>query len=519
MGVESYLNRDFSDRFMDKVPLELAPLVEKYRELRIVPDDVTIFCHRVATRPTLGYEASLRAGQLDVTAAGISGLVEGLTRAHAGYRSGHIDEFLGCHQPRTTRRILWITGEVLPAPLRLLELGYNAFLCTCPLTDEQLEQYRVFDIAVGYACILTDQQQLRSPFHEEYRLAVECLLQQFSHYDFVLWPSQMSHHTFLQHPLAADLTQIEMMYEEVHLVERYLPRNCKVIYSLPDIPQEDIGRIPELANMIAGHIAFSPTSTLWDALRCQRDMMSPMPFVPVVDAGDRKGGKGLWPVLDLASLADCLNNMRDQGLQVLIAKTDHVPNDDGLLACRLWTIGHAAWGQSNPQRLAWTWSAAYRPDYSFSAHSDAFQRADAVAAALAHLASLQPKTARQTSVFPGYIDEVMAQIRQLEHAFPDTPPDRAQKRACLSDYFRYFCRDAWCLLHYHIDRLRLPSSGAATACQYEGGFWTSLSSLGGKAIPSGATVALLAKPRPLEREPAMHLIFQEWGGNSSSPLP
>ncbi len=456
----------------------------------------------ITTMPQ-GYRASCRAGELHVAAPSNATLATGIAQLMIALKSGHLEEYLGIRQPHYCWRILWSINETGWDATRLLALGYNAVVVDH--MTEQTEALRQAGIAVGLK-LAPPAAVSRCPLDVAYQ---QTFSQHTAATDFFCWESQLHHPTFTQHPNAESYTYYELLEAELRLLEQILPPTGQLIFYIPcDNSEQARQQAPWLSRLsdVVGPrtlIAFSCTSgdcstahPFWDLLRKKRNP-SATPLLPLLNGGTLGLGEGLWPVLPIHTIDDCVTRMLPSSFAGAIIQAPHLPAGDGLLACGLWMASQALWSGRSAARLAETWFAAYQPENPYLTHAHAIAIAGEIAQELGRFS--QAKGGVCTSA---HIDVVAAKLRLLDSLYlTDTHTSPIQR------YFHYFSRDAWCLLHYHTDRLRLPGPGVPHAVDHSGGFWTRLISNGSRIVPSAATVTPLDRPRCLADDPAMAHLF------------
>src|SRR5690606_17297987 len=134
----------------------------------------------------------------------------------------------------------------------------------------------------------------------------------------------------------------------------------------------------------------------------------------------------------------------------------------GIAACNLWVAGQSLWGSQSPSALVDTWFSAFRPDMRYREHQPSLAMARTVAVDLARLSQMRTTPLKRSSGthVNGKIDLLAAKLRILDaRQLSDDCALPHRSETTMQDYFRYFSRDAWCLLHYHLERLRLPLPG------------------------------------------------------------
>lgn len=499
----------------------LETLRHAYHELAHQAQWPSLRTRRIAglTHPK-GYRAQCRAGELEVCAATDLGLAYALSRVCAGMRSGYLEEFLGEQQPSWNDRIVWIKGTEIPSPLRLIQLGYTTVLLD--QSHQEKGSLRAQGIAVGVAVKAPSQTPTRCPLDKEYQHNVISALRSLSEIDVLLWESQLLHSSFAEGLAADSFTLSELVQAELRLVESALPQNCRLIFYVPADSAEgsercahifvDLTHCAKKGTSLAfaagtGELELNP---IWDALRRRRDP-SMTPLLPVMNAGAMGLGEGLWPILSSESVEHCIGCMHSQNFSGAIVLADSVPKEDGIAACNLWVAGQSLWGSQSPSALVDTWFGAFRPDMRYREHQPSLAMARTVAVDLARLSQMRTTPLKRFSGtrVNGEIDLLAAKLRILDaRQSSDDCALPHRSKTTLQDYFRYFSRDAWCLLHYHLERLRLPLPGVPTAVDHSGGFWSVLNTRG-RVVPGAATVTPLTEPRRDSQDPCMERIFVE----------
>jgi hypothetical protein len=410
--------------------------------------------------PNDGYHASLRGGELEITAASPLGLSYGVRQCMTALQSGHLEEFLGRREPCFSFRPLWLSSLDNFDASTIVELGYNAIIVN--------EWVSAPNLLVGVA--INDMSHMPQQA------------------DFIFYHS---------HPhLLPDDTVLDAVSRELESVESQLPEGMPLVFHL-----QSSSCLTALADIAGKHtiLAFEASSFTWEMLRRQKDP-STTRLLPVYRPHK---GIGLWPVLAVQEIDGLIANMTGPYFTGAITVVDHLPAGHGPLAANLWALGHAQWNRRSASHLFQTWFAAYRPDFLYTEHAEI----------LNCIEWLQKELQRfETSdEYPqARIDISLANLRLVENWLKAHDEDESSRQTTtITDYIRYFVRDACCLLYYHIDRLRLTYQGVPASLSHEGGFWASLSSQGGRSIPTSATVTPMTDPRVLEDEPQMALIFNE----------
>lgn len=474
---------------------------------------------RIVPKPAQpqGYSATCRAGELHITANSAVGLAGAIAQLTIALKSGHLEEFLGDRAPRCPWRILWTKDPTALQPARILELGYNAVLTDVATSSAAALRREGIAVALKVA---PPPLATRCPLNEEYREALRQALGSLTEIDFIFWESQLLHATFAQDRLAEDSTFYELVQAEADLLQASLPPGCRLLFYVPctDAAQARqqalwLGRLCDAAGsstMVSFPLTVGdpglpgqPVHPFWELLRKKRDPSS-TPLLPVFNGGALGLGEGLWPVLPLEILECCRSHMLGPHFAGAIAMTPLIPLGNGLLACSLWVAAQMLWTDTSAYRLVETWCAAMKPEFDYPSHATAITLAGEVAAELSRMAGGKGGTCTS-----GHVDVVAAKLRLLDSLYLSADHSRSSPEPItLHDYFRYFSRDAWCLLHYHTDRLRLPGPGVPQAVDHSGGFWTRLASAG-RTIPSAATVTTLSQPRCLGDDSRMAHIFDE----------
>jgi hypothetical protein len=435
-----------------------------------------------------GYLATCRGGELEIIAGTPLGLSYGLAQNIAALRSGYYEEFLGQRTPHFAIRPLLLSGTESFDPTRIIELGYN---CVIVESDQMLIPEDLDGLLLGRKVCVS--HPTRKPMDAGYRRVLEQEITSKSSSHILFYESQLLHPSFV----SEKDTTLDLVSAELALVESLMPEFSQLIFYIPAVTAE---WLPALCD-IAGNrtkIAFCNKAAIWEVLRKQKDP-SVTPLMPLMHTSM---GRGLWPSLPLARIDRTIGRMFGPNFAGMIVCSSHVPSGDGPLAASLWIAGQAQWQRQSAAHLAEAWFAAYRPDLNYTDHSSLLTSADIVDTELTRLTD--------ADVYPaGRIEIVLANLRHIDY-WLQTHESSRTPMSSLSDYLRYFVRDAWCLLYYHIDRLRISVQGAPMALDHHGGFLGGSQYWGGsRCIPTAATVKPLDIARVIPDEPRMSLIFQE----------
>ncbi len=553
-----------------KKTAQLLDVFKKRFSSAIAERKISPFTLRLRKRPSHMrlYEAACRAGELEIIGGDDLDLSYGLAQALVGLLSGHREEFLGSHRPHLSRRVLWMRGNTMcqivpglttavPQALvgpkgaetiarwasRIVEFGFNTIIfgggslvpenptSTAALANI-LSLFKDYGLTVGLRISLSGRpSDSRCPFDPDYRQkiaeAFKGMVSEGVSPDLILWESQLLHPSFLSHSQASDALLFEVAQAEVHLLEQVLPTSTTLIFYLPvggrDFVEQHTHGILSLCDTVGEStiIAFPavageperdhlPEHPVWDALRRYGEP-SATPLLPVVNVGAVGQGDGLWPALTCEVLERYSDHQFRAPFAGIMALVDEIPQGNGFLACNLWVAGQVLWHQRPPARLIETWFDAYRPDLQYRSHIQALKLAREVVLDLSHLADIKASLSRptQAALSPAHIDLLAARLRLLDQLFRFDSEVSQGLNSSMADYFHYFSRDAWCLLHWHLDRLRLPAPGVAAAVDHSGGFWTSIKAQGGRNVPGGATVTCLDSPRWISEDARMGLVFHE----------
>ncbi|MDP1835873.1 MAG: hypothetical protein Q8K75_08100 [Chlamydiales bacterium] len=435
-----------------------------------------------------GYLATCRGGELEITAGTPLGLSYGLAQNTTALRSGYREEFLGPRTPHFSLRPLFLSGAESFDPARIIELGYN---CVIVESDQTPIPENLDGLLLGRKVCVS--HPIRKPMDAGYRKALEHEVEAKASSHILFYESQLLHPSFE----SERATTLDLVSAELALVESLMPKTTQLIFYVPALLAE---WLPALCDVAGDRtkIAFSNKAAIWEVLRKQKDP-SVTPLMPLLRMSM---GRGLWPSLPLARIDRTIGRMFGSNFAGMIVCVSHVPIGDGPLAASLWIAGQAQWQRQSATYLAEAWFAAYRPDLKYSDHSSLFSSAEMVDTELTRLTD--------ADVYPaGRIEIALANLRHIDY-WLQTHENSHTPMSSLGDYFRYFVRDAWCLLYYHIDRLRISVQGAPMALDHHGGFWAALNTGGGsRCIPTAATVKPLDIARVIPEEPRMSLIFQE----------
>lgn len=425
-----------------------------------------------------GYTASCRGGELEITASSPLHLSFGIAQSMVGLLSGYQEEFLGEIAPLYPLRALWFTDSCNYHLPTVVQMGYNCII---------VEEGSFFSSDLQVAVNITIDCPCRDPLHSDYRHYLESKIASVDPFSTIFYKSQLAHPSFS----SSSYTQLELVAAEMALLEQLFPSK-QLIFYVDDPTVQWLAHLCDLAQPSTS-IAFCSSETIWESLRRQKDPSSTslLPLLPIEG--------GLWPCLPFEAIDQRVGQMGQGYFSGVVVQVSHCPAATGLLACSLWTAGHAQWFRHPAHYLAKAWFAAYRPDLQFSTHRSLFAAAEVIESILLKL--------KRAEGGQGVVEIAIANLKYIEN-WLDFESTSLSLATTLSDYFRYFVRDARSMIFYYIDILRLVAPPSPPV-EYSGGFWTDLKQEGGRCTPGSATVALLSKPRVLSEDPRMDLVFKE----------
>lgn len=498
------------------------------------------------------FDADYRGGTIHLEAESPMGAIFALSQIEAGIRSGHLPEFLGKTEPKFSLRPLWIRSNCslawenglrlsLPKALvdqneswqtnhllhyycrRLLEFGYNAILFgkrdyseRSTKEEKALEIEELCEVIHSYGIRVI----VKPDPDEEIDLSVA--FQNIDSIDYLFWEATLN-----CNQNSMELTFADRVKGEVKRLEKVLAGKIPLIYFVPaqDLPSaqkqtrwlgrlsHEMGRTTLLAfPVIVGSAKedYELWHPFWNELRASMDCFV-TPCLPVLNGGCIGQGDGLWPVLPLDLFDGCFSRMdgRHQFGGTIILTND-IPSGKGFLDCNLWISAQMQVKAKSALLYADTWFRAYRPEWDFRRHAMGLKSIYDIAIILSHLQSFigeMRKDLINTEEWRAKGESVLASLNYLQVLFSSEGP---QKCVMLSDYFRYFNKDARRLLWSGMQALGFSLPGFAMGLEGGESLRTSVSeSSSGSGIRSGGKVSLLGEPPSTADDPLIRRIIQE----------
>ncbi len=451
-----------------------------------------------------GYQASFRAGTVNIVGESPLGAAYGLSQLKAGLTSGHLMECLGEIHPAFSLRPLWL--EEVPHNLmsehfcrRLIELGYNSVI----INGEQTGDFTA-----------------QSSFLHGYGLnLIVCANQVKQGADYLLWKSQHDQPDF---NAASDLTHAEKLEKEMRQLEKSLPKGTGLIYFLPFLeyvePEKQAQWLYRLSLVAGPHtiLAFSnvageptaddrPPHPFWDRLRLLADRCT-TPLLPILNSGSVKQGEGLWPTLPVDTMDRCFAQMIHHNFVGVAGLARRLPPSYGLLHCALWIAGQRLWRHQSTHQLAKTWALAYRSDWNFSRDLNSLKRLRDIAVELNGLTT----SIRKGQTLTISLDECRAiaegiggQLQRNQMALGG----QVGTLTTLADYFRYFYRDARRMILFFLQEYHAPLAKMLAGGDSHESFWTQMGE--GQGHQEKVKITFYQEPHLNAQDQRMVAVYRE----------
>lgn len=516
-----------------------------------------------------GGEICIKADNPIAAAFGTRSLITGVS-------SGHFAEFLGDWRPRFPLRPLWLGCEVdvsltsrigisVPAWMRqekgdsphfesfcrrILELGYNsillgnldgAFVTSPEDSSFNLEALCVAFREYGLKVILKPNLSFtgelknsgRCPLNPPYIAAIQEALGDFQgkapSIDYIFYEGRFQHPDCIQHPLALDATQIELVQAELKMLETSLQGKVGLIYY---VPATDETTATHHASWLSALCDFAGNKTIlaysaiagspwedhrsphpfWETLRQSPDV-SATPLMPIVNIGAVRQGEGLWPTLTLDLVERYFSHCHRHHFAGAISLIGQLPKEGALLDCSLWVAAQVMWKEQSVRLLAETWFRAQRPDLDFPVFADALRDIRSISADLSFLRSLHNENHRDlisSEECRTIAASLLARLKHLQFQFEKEEKSRLKRseKPTYYDYFSCFVRDARRIVLHFLQRFNAPLLHYRDEDDQQEGFWTQVQGLGqgGRYSPKAIFLEHPQKGVPGSR---MELIYKE----------
>lgn len=416
------------------------------------------------------YHAQYQLGRVEASSATELGCLYAATQLATAARANHMGEHLGVQTPRFPLRPIWFRE----------------------LTAQSIGSACIFAASCGYNALLT-----------EFAPTEKQPLQIIQKVSDISQASPYSNYLFLElTPTSKVFLELEIAEKQIRQWEEQIPSHGLIVYLKCDT-QEGARRqaewLPELCDHCGDQtiLAFSALAgeatsldatlhPLWSSLR-KIPLASSTPLMPIVNAGCIHLGEGLWPISLASELDEILSLMSHHTFAGILSLAGSIPPPQGgLAACNLWIAGQAQWQGRAAVKLVDTWLRAYRPDLDRHLLRNVSLEAHQIIRKLAFLrvGNIPGEEARALS------DLIVSRLSYLTRQW-----------GTQSDYIRYFCCDAWCLLVDALNILRLPLTPILMHADLRGGFWT-------ETGPANR-VLIRSSPQPRLDDPNMIRLFHE----------
>lgn len=257
-----------------------------------------------------------------------------------------------------------------------------------------------------FAFSLSRQACVKCPYDPIFCEYVEELFQEFFSFisdgvDYIFWESMLLGSNYRYHRNAQDVTEVEAVSTEVQLVENCLLPGKKLIFFLPAYSSatalrqsswistllDEMGDASLLAfSTVAGDICEDQKENhpFWKALRNSPDS-SATPILPIVNLGLVGQGENLWPTSNRDLIDRFLPRCHRHPFAGIISFWNYLPRKASIGDCNFFIAGHSIKGGYNPELLAETWFAVFRPDEDFSLCWELLQEARRIVLGLSRL--------------------------------------------------------------------------------------------------------------------------------------
>lgn len=446
------------------------------------------------------YTSKYAAGILSIEACNLMSQAYGIAQLDIALKAGHTADYLGRSSPKFALRPLWLESEVevviseltsvyLPKFMldsdfsewipklwkRMVQLGFNAIIVgsrtSLQLKDFRDEKINLQEIILrlnecGIQVIVkpnflpfqVDGYSKNCPFNEQFREVLKEAIKQFflrvPACRQLFWESMLLYPFYRFHAKAQDLTEVEIVLEELKLLETALSRinqspSKHLIFYVPSTGEhagrqsnwllnflDDVGLNTSIAfSAVAGDFCHDHLSDhpFWKQLRYSPDSSS-TPLLPIINFGAVEQGEGLWPITNFDLIDRFLVRCRRHPFAGIIGIVNKLPVEGSLLDCLLWVAGQSMWRDMSPMMLAETWFAAFRQGESFEELGEILKAARRIALEVSSLRTLEGNEERRRIGEP-----LVAQLKSLINFY--------EKWLCkldrpsLKEYFILFAAD------------------------------------------------------------------------------
>lgn len=521
-----------------------------------------------------GYHCGYAGGILHLEAGNFLGQAYGISQMIPAVGAKHMGDFLGDIQPRFAFRPLWLgsraeitvsenAGVYVPDFMleedalllmprickRVIELGYNAIVLGAfagsflPKKRDRRIDLRKFmaalhehglKLAIKMNLFMPDttNRPARCPLNPEYRewvmAACRGLLGEVPGVDYVLWESASLLPDFRQFKGAFEVTEYELVRDEVKLLEEALEDKAGLIFYLPSYDSvcasrqaawmgalmDDMGRKTVLSfSAVSGGLFddHREDHPVWKSLRESPDTSS-TPLLPIANIGSIKQGEGLWPAPALDLIQRFYRRCLRHHFAGVMGVAGHLPKPGSLLDCQLWTAGQALWRDLPESLLMETWFAAYRPDVDFGVYREALMRGRETVLGLSNMRGMAAD--RDSSVIEESrfaMESIMAGLKQLKQHYDKLEKNKTRRseRPSLGEHFTYFARDVKNILLHRLQSCNIPAFNFLNGEDFGDSFWTQVSQMGPEGVRSDAKVRFLEEPQRGAPGSRMEMIFLE----------